>query len=68
MARRIELFPFEFYDDIRKRWIRARYRAERHVIAQRYVQARIVGAAEIREEGDLYDGTFCPSGPDRSTR
>ena len=41
-------YPFRFFDDVTKRWIRARYIAELHVIAQRYVQWEITGPAEIR--------------------
>ena len=34
------LFPFRFFDPIRKRWVRARYVAERHQIEARYPQFR----------------------------
>jgi hypothetical protein len=32
------LYPFRFFDPVRKRWIRARYVAERHVIESSYAQ------------------------------
>lgn len=51
-ARRIELYPFEFFDEVRRRWISARYRAELEVIAVRYERFRITGTPEIREVGD----------------
>lgn len=38
-----ELFPFKFYDPIRKRWIPARYRATREEIASRYEKWEITG-------------------------
>ena len=49
---RIELFPFEFFDPIRKRWMRARYLATLREIAARHPQHRIVGSAEVREVGN----------------
>ena len=42
------LYPFRYYDDVRERWIRARYVAERHEIAARYEQWEITGPPEIR--------------------
>lgn len=38
-----ELFPFKFYDPLRKRWIRARYKATREEIAARYDKWEITG-------------------------
>jgi hypothetical protein len=42
------LYPFRYFDPVRKRWIRARYVAERHEIAERYAQWEITGPPEIR--------------------
>jgi len=49
MAPRIELFPFRYRDPRTRKWIRARYVAERHEIAARYAEWEITGPAEIRE-------------------
>ena len=46
------LFPFRFFDPIRKRWVRARYVAERHQIEAGYAQWEIIGAPEIRSRGN----------------
>jgi hypothetical protein len=42
------LFPFRFHDPVSRRWVRARYVAERHVIAARYDEWEIIGPPEIR--------------------
>src|SRR4051794_18601610 len=41
-------YPFRFFDDVTKKWTRARYVAELHVIAERYAQWEITGPPEIR--------------------
>jgi len=46
---RVELYAFSYFDPMRKRWIRARYRAHLLDIASRYAQYRIEGPPEIRE-------------------
>lgn len=46
---RLELFRFRFRDPVTRKWIRARYRAERQEIAARYVEWEITGPAEIRD-------------------
>lgn len=46
---RLELFPFRNRDPITGKWTRARYVAERHAIAARYVEWEIVGPPEIRD-------------------
>ena len=55
----VELFPFRFRDPVTGKWIRARYRAERHEIAQRYVDYEITGPPEIRD-GDPDAPRFTP--------
>src|SRR5262245_60329088 len=47
------LFPFRFRDLTTGRWVKARYVAERHVIAQRYREWEIIGPPEIRKIGRL---------------
>ena len=42
------LYPFRYFDPVRKRWIRARYVAERHIIEASYAQWEIIGPPEIR--------------------
>jgi len=44
----IVLYPFRFRDQVSGRWVRARYRAERHVIARRYTEWQIAGQPEVR--------------------
>ena len=46
---RLELFPFCFRDPLTGKWVRARYLAERHEIAERYAEWEITGPPEIRE-------------------
>ena len=46
---RLELFPFRYRDPLTGKWVRARYRAERHEIAARYVEWEITGPAEVRD-------------------
>jgi len=35
---RLELFPFRYRDPLTGKWVRVRYTAERHVIAERYAE------------------------------
>jgi hypothetical protein len=42
------LYSFRYFDPVRKRWIRARYVAKRHVIESSYAQWEITGPPEIR--------------------
>ena len=49
MAPRIELFAFRSRDPRTRKWIRARYVAERQEIAARYAEWEIIGPAEIRD-------------------
>jgi hypothetical protein len=42
------LYPFRFYDPVRRRWIRARYVAKIHDIIARHQQWEIIGPPEIR--------------------
>src|SRR5262249_38967168 len=46
------LYPFRYFDPLRRRWIRARYVAQRHEIESRYAQWEIAGAPEFRSRGD----------------
>jgi hypothetical protein len=46
---RLELFPFRYRDALTGKWKRARYVAERHVIAERHAEFEIVGPPEIRD-------------------
>jgi hypothetical protein len=50
-------YPFRFFDDVTKKWTRARYVAELHVIAERYPQWEITGPPEIRID---VGGSFNP--------
>ena len=51
----ILLYPFRYFDPIRKRWVRARYVAERHVIESSYEKWEITGPPEVRRRGGHYD-------------
>jgi hypothetical protein len=48
----LELFPFRFFDPIRKRWVEARYRASREDIAQRYERWEIIGPPWVPPDVD----------------
>jgi hypothetical protein len=43
------LFPFRYRDARTGKWVRARYKAEVHVIAERFAEWEIIGPAEQRE-------------------
>ena len=47
---RIELYPYRFRNPVTGKWVRARYVAERHVIAERHAPGdwEIIGPPEIR--------------------
>jgi hypothetical protein len=40
--------PFRYRDSITGKWVRARYKAEPHVIAERFAEWEITGPAEQR--------------------
>ena len=42
------LYPFRFRDRVSGKWVRARYKAERHEIVARYAEWEIVGPPELR--------------------
>jgi hypothetical protein len=42
------LFAFRYKEELTRRWVKARYRAERHEIAARYATWEIIGEPEIR--------------------
>ena len=46
---RLELYPFRYRDPVTGKWVRARYKAERHEIAARYAEWEIIGPPEIRD-------------------
>jgi len=46
---RLELFPFRYRESFTGKWVKARYRAERHEIAARYNEWEIIGPPEIRD-------------------
>jgi hypothetical protein len=51
------LYSFRLFDDVRGRWIRARYRATRAEIAARYARWKTIGEPEMRRPDA---GTFGP--------
>jgi hypothetical protein len=46
---RLELYPFSYFDPLRRKWMKARYVATLADIEARYTQSRIEGPPEIRE-------------------
>ena len=46
MAPRLELFAFRYRDPRTGKWVKARYRAERHEIARRFAEWEITGPPE----------------------
>ena len=51
----LQLYPFRYFDAVRRRWIRARYVAERQVIESRYEKREITGSPEIRQRRGHHD-------------
>ena len=45
-----EFYPFRFFDPLRRKWIRARYLAERATIIDRYTEWEITGPPDIRRD------------------
>lgn len=45
------MYPFSYWDEVRKRWVRARYLATMADIQTRYAKHRIEGPPEIRDSG-----------------
>lgn len=58
---RVELYPFRFRDPVTRRWVTARYRAEREEIERRYAEYEVIGPAEVRD-GDPDEPRFTPHG------
>src|SRR5258705_2563409 len=48
-------YPFRFFDDVTRKWVRARYLAELDIIAERYAQWEITGLPDIRTGGGERD-------------
>lgn len=46
------LYPFRYRDPLSGKWVRARYRAEQSVIAERYREWQIIGEPEVRRPRD----------------
>jgi hypothetical protein len=53
---RLELYHFRYRNPLTGKWVRARYVAARHVIAERFAEFEIIGPPEIREwdQGERY--------------
>jgi hypothetical protein len=47
----LRLYPFRYRDRLTGKWIRARYRAERDVIAAQYQEWELTGPPEVRQRG-----------------
>jgi hypothetical protein len=56
------VYPFRYRDPLTRKWVRARYLAERHEIAARYSEWEIIGQPEVRRPRD---GWFNPWRPAR---
>jgi hypothetical protein len=59
MEPELELYPFSYWDELRHRWIKARYVASLAVIQSRYPMHRIEGPPEVRAGGPV---GFTPPG------
>src|SRR4030095_12481857 len=59
-AEELRLYPFRFRDPVSRKWVRARYVAERHEIEARYTVWEIVGQPEYRRP---VGGSFDPWRP-----
>ena len=42
------LYPFRFRDPVTRKWVKARYVAERHELEARYDEWEIIGEPEVR--------------------
>jgi hypothetical protein len=51
------LYPFRFRDPVTRKWVMARYVAERGELEQRYTEFEIVGEPEYRR---VTEGRFSP--------
>jgi hypothetical protein len=51
MSEPLELYPFSYWDEMRKRWVKARYVATKADIEARHPKHRIKGPPEIRAGG-----------------
>lgn len=63
-AMRIELYQFEYFDELRKKWMRARYRCQLAAIAERHKLFRTIGDPEVRDVEDDPAKRF-PTAPGR---
>jgi hypothetical protein len=45
----LELSSFRYRDRLTRKWVKARYVAERHEISARYAEWETIGAPEIRD-------------------
>jgi hypothetical protein len=57
---RLDLYAFRYRDPLSGKWMKARYRAERHVIAARYAEWETIGPAEIRLTPEAFENSFRP--------
>lgn len=60
-----ELFPFRYFDPLRRRWVHAAYKASRETIEKLYEKWEITGPAELREPDAGGHGCLARSPPDR---
>lgn len=51
-SKRERLYPFRFFDPVRRRWVDARYKATQDVIATRYEKWEITGPGWIPPDVD----------------
>ena len=48
----LHLYRFRYFDSVHNKWLKARYVAERDVIAQRYARFELIEPPEVREVSD----------------
>jgi len=60
MRRRLELYRFSYFDELRKRWLRARYVLEAPAIRCQYPEYELISPPEIRHVSDARGAQFNP--------
>jgi hypothetical protein len=56
------LYPFRYRHELTGKWVKARYVAEPHVIAERYAEWEIIGPPEIRRSVGGHFNPWRPTG------
>jgi len=60
MGRRLELYRFRYFDELRRRWLQARYVLEAPAIRCKYPEYELISPPEIRHVDARAMGQFNP--------